>query len=335
MSECKVNFNCNSRKVISIHFCWLLLVLLTSLAGCHNSTEPTNELNVDRDIPPSEAFDASYGFWGPDGETIYFTHSKELGSDPDPGKLDQLWKLNLNTGEREIIHTGRILNADISPDGKWFVFQSFFPPQYLYKIKSDGSQLQRLTGPDSPNPEWEYTIGGRWSKDGNQILFSLSAGVPRGVAVMDSNGSNPTIIIPYGVEPSWSPDGDQIIYLNWDTTKVRKNQEQIYIADADGSNPQKITDLKNTYFNIHDPTFSPGSTKIAFTCSDELYTMKLSEGSVNQLTEGPGYVVRPEWSPNGQTILFSRIIQDVSKRLYYLDVATREVTPVFPKDPNP
>lgn len=152
---------------------------------------------------------------------------------------------------------------------------------------------------------------------------------------MDSSGSNPTIIIPYGVEPSWSPDGDQIIYLNWDTTKVRKNQEQIYIADADGSDPQKITDLKNTYFNIHDPSFSLGSTKIAFTYGGELHTMQLSESSVNQLTEGSGYVVRPEWSPDGQTILFSRIIQNVSKRLYYLDVATREITPVFPKDPNP
>lgn len=134
MSECKTNFNCHSRKVISIHSCWLLLVLLTSLVGCRNSTEPNN---IDHDIPPSEAFDASYGFWGPEGKTIYFTHSKELGSNPDPGLLDQLWKVDVdNIDNRQMIHTGRILNADISQDSQWIVFHTFALPQYLFKMKA-------------------------------------------------------------------------------------------------------------------------------------------------------------------------------------------------------
>lgn len=319
-------------------FSWLLLALLLSLVGCQTGTESDNELNVDRDIPPSEDFDASYGFWGPDGEAIYFTHSEELGSDPDPGKLDQLWKLNLGTEEREMIHTGRILNADISPNGQWFVFHSFAVPQYLYKMKSNGTTLQKLTGPASQNPNWEYTGLGRWSPDGSQILFSVTAGEPRGVALMDSSGSDPNIIIPYGIDAKWFPDGDRITYLNWDTTQVRTKQQQIYTANSNGTHSNKITNIPHSsyYGDISEPAVSPDEQNIVFTNEGkssngrEVFVMSTDGTQIEQFTEGPGYAARPEWSPDGQTILFSRIIQNVSKRLYYLDVESREVTPVFP-----
>lgn len=320
--------------VISLSYYWLLLVLLNAfMVGCENPTDPT-QLNVDRDIPPSENFDASYGFWGPKGTTIYFTHSEELGSDPDPGKLDQLWKLNLETGKRQMIHTGRILNADISPDGQWFVFHSFAVPSYLYKIRSDGTDLQQLTGPGSPNPGWKQTGLGRWSPNGNKILFSVSAGVPRGVALMNSNGSNPDIIIPFGIHANWSTNGARFVHVNYDTAQVRSKQQQIYIADADGGNSEKITNLENTYFNISEPSLSPNSQKIAFTYKNEVYIKNIDGSNAEQVTAGAGYTARPEWSPSGQVILFSRLILNASsrliKRLYYLNVATREVTPVFP-----
>jgi len=322
--------------MISINNCWLLLILLSSfMAGCDNPTDTTEKLNVDRNIPASENFDASYGFWGPDGSTIYFTHSEELGSDPRPGKLDQLWKLNLETGRRQKIRDGRILFPDISPDGEWFVFNSFGVPQYLFKMRSGGMDLQQLTGPNTSNPDFEYTIQPEWSPDGSQILFSLSAGEPRGVSIMKSSGSNPQIIIPFGTDPHWSANGNQITYINFDTTKVRKNQEQIYIANLDGSNFKKITNLKDTFFNIHEPSLSQDGEKIVFIYNDEIHITKVDSGDAEQATAGPGFAARPEWSPDGETILFSRLILNASnrliKRLYYLNVATREVTPVFPQ----
>lgn len=324
-------------NVISLSCYWLLLVFLGTFAvGCENPTEPT-KLNVDRDIPPSENFDASYGFWGPDGSTIYFIHSEPLGSDPDPGKLDQLWKLDLRTGQRRMVHAGRIVFADISSDGKWIVFNSFGLPQYLYKMRSDGTGLQKLTGPGSPNPNWEYTIKGKSSPNRNYILFSLSAGVPRGISIMDKGGANPRVIVPFGTHPNWFPDGSKIIYINWDTTKAKKNQQQVYIANPDGSYSQRITNLKNTTFNIQDPSLSPNNQKVAFIYDDELYIKKVGNKNVEQVTIGLGYVRRPEWSLDGKIILFSRIIPNVSRHLYHLNVYTREVTPVFPaaKNDNP
>src|SRR5699024_10611653 len=186
----------------------------------------------------------------------------------------------------------------------------------------------------SPNSDFEYTVVARWSPNEKKILFSVSAGVSRGVALMNKDGSNPRIIIPYGIHASWSSDGSKIIYVNYDTTKALGNQQQIYIANSDGSHPRRITNLKNTQFNISAPDLSPNSQKIVFVHNKELYITKVDSECVEQVTTGPGYVVRPEWNPDGKTILFSRIILNVSKRLYYFNVATREVTPVFPAAKN-
>ncbi len=313
---------------------FLFLILLSSFwSGCHNTTDST-KLNVDRDIPLSEDFDAYYGFWGPNGDKIYFQHSESLGTNPDPGRLDELWELDLETGKRHMIHSGRILNADISPDGQWFVFHSYTDPQFMYKMKSDGTNLEKLTGSNSPNPDWKYTVMGKWSPSGSKILFAVEAGVPRGVSIMDSSGANAHVIIPYGVEPRWSPDGRRIIYINWDTTQASGKQRQIYIADSTGNNAQKITDMNHSE-NLDDPGFSPDGKKIVFTSigqglGAEMFIMKTDGSDMEQVTEGTGYVRRPEWRPDGRTILFSRIIDNVSNRLYYLDVATHQVTPVFP-----
>ncbi|HKI45930.1 MAG TPA: hypothetical protein VKA08_11425 [Balneolales bacterium] len=313
--------------------CFFLMLLSPFWGGCRNTTDST-KLNVDHDIPPSEDFDAYYGFWGPNGDKIYFQHNEKLGTNPDPGRLDELWELDLKTGKRQMIHSGRILNASISQDGEWFVFHSFSDPEYLYKMRSNGTDLEKLTGPDSPNPDWKYTNVGRWSPDGKQILFTVAAGVPRGISLMDSSGSNAHIIIPYGVGARWFHGGKRIVYVNWDTTQPQGRRRQIYIANVDGSDPQKITDLPHSDY-VGEPVSSPDGNKIVFdnvasNNNYELFIMNSDGTEIEQVTEGVGVAGRPQWSPNGKTILFSRFIPNVSRRLYLLDVQTKQVTPVFP-----
>ena len=311
---------------------YLILMLMLTACGLQNGGDP--EPFFDKDIPPSEAFDASYGAWNADGTQIAFQHDEPLGSTPDAGKLDQLWVYDTETGKRWKVMDGRVENIDWSPDGEWFAFHTFTNPEYLFKVRADGSELTRLTGGQSPN-DLKYTNVARWSPDGSQLLFTIVAGEPRGISLMNPDGTDARIIIPYGVGGQWFPDGNKIIYANWDTTVEDDTQRrQLYIANKDGSNITKITNLSNSTY-VSSPVFSPDGSQIAFTHTgengrDEIFLMNVDGTEIKQMTSGQGLARRPEWHPDGRKILFTRIIPNVSERMYLLDVQTRQVEPVFP-----
>ena len=104
----------------------------------------------------------------------------------------------------------------------------------------------------------DLDIDPKWSPNGQKILFyrySMTGG-PHGINVIDATGSNLTFLIEGGDNPSWSPDGSQIVYVAHDG-----NDNEIFIADADGSNPVNIS---NTDSNDDMPDWSPDGTKIVF-----------------------------------------------------------------------
>lgn len=317
-----------------IYLCCLAIYLLA--ASCQGPADGDDKPYFDKDIPPSEDFNASYGTWNSDGTKIAFQHDVPMGENPDVSKLDQLWIYDTETDQRRKVIEGRVLNIDWSPDGEWFVFHSFSDPEFLFKVRSDGTDLTRLTGNGSPN-DLEYTSVGRWSPNGGTILFTVIAGEPRGVSVMNPDGTEPIILIPYGVGANWLPSGEKFVYANWDTTvQDTDRQRQLYVANKDGNEIKKITDLPNSTY-ISAPVVSPDGTQIAFTYTgnngrDEIFLMDINGTNIKQMTSGKGLIRRPEWNPNGTEILFTRFIPNVSERMYLLDVKTREVEPVFPAE---
>lgn len=313
----------------------LLLLFIAVFGGCAIS-EPEDggdTLRVDRDVPPSEAFDANLGTWSPDGRLIVFSHDRV---DPEsPAELDELWIADLEAGRRWRVLPGRFLNADWSPDGRELVFHSKSSPEFLFKADTSGQSFMALTGAGSPNPEWRYTSVGRWSPSGDRIAFTVVAGEPRGISVMGPDGEAPEILIPYGISKSWLPDGSGFVYLNWDMTQPEGRRLQIYSADAEGSNVIKLTDFPNSDY-LGSPTVSPDGHQIIFrrpgrSTIAELWLMDADGSNARQVTEGEGSVDRPAWHPDGRRVLFGRHVPNVSERLYVLDVETLEVEPVFPE----
>lgn len=316
----------------------LYSITLLLLSACQGPTDE-EEPYFDKDIPSSEEVEASNGVWSPDGTKIAFQYDAPLGDEPDPGKLDQLWIYDIETGERWKILDGRVGKVDWGPNNGWFLFNTRLGASesgYLYKVKINGNEISKLTGSGSPN-DLVYTVLGKWSPQGSKILFTVVAGEPRGISIMDPDGTDAKIIIPYGVAASWFPDGNKIVYANWDTTITDPNQRrQLYTANRDGSNIQKITNLPNST-HLSSPVVSPDGEKIAFVHrgrdrSLEVFMMNADGTGIEQLTEGEGIAQRPEWHPDGQTILFTRFIPNVSERMYLLDVQTRQVEPVFPAE---
>ena len=87
-----------------------------------------------------------------------------------------------------------------------------------------------------------------------QIAFASNREGNFEIYVMDTDGQNPRQLTNSPADewsPSWSPDGERIVFSSsrgafwWET--------DIYVMDADGGNPQKLTNTK-----VEDsPSWSP------------------------------------------------------------------------------
>lgn len=307
----------------------VLLPALLTLVAC--SLLGGDDPRWDTDVPRSASSDAWLGTWGPEGTRIAFVHTPDSAA-TEPGNYNQLWTYNLQTDTMRRIMRGPLFTPHWSPSGNRLVFHSPIP-QYLFTVGTDGQNLQKLTGSDSPNPDLENTVIGKWSPSGDRILYTIEAGTPRGVSMMKPDGSNARILIEYGVQAAWFPSGERIVYVNWDQSiEDGSRRKQIYVADADGTNQRKLTTLKNSR-DVGWPSVSPDGEQIAFTYDDQIYLMSADGTNIRQVTGGKGFAAKPSWSPSGEKILFFRRFTSRGYRsLFFLDVQTLEVEPVFPAE---
>jgi len=141
----------------------------------------------------------------------------------------------------------------------------------------------------------DLDIDPEWSPDGQKILFYRysTTGGPHGIYVIDATGSNLTFLIEGGSNPSWSPNGSQIVYVAHDG-----HDNEIFIADADGSNPVNIS---NTDSDDEDPDWSPDGTTIVFVSDrdgdQEIFVMDIDGANVRQITYNTHGDDSPSWSP--------------------------------------
>lgn len=86
----------------------------------------------------------------------------------------------------------------------------------------------------------------------------------------------------------------------------RDGRNQIYIMNADGSNPNRLT---NDNADDYGPDWSPDGKKIAFydlsNGGRQIYIMNADGSNVTQLKTGNTFDYTPAWSPNGKKIAFS------------------------------
>jgi Tol biopolymer transport system component len=102
------------------------------------------------------------------------------------------------------------------------------------------------------------------------------------------------------VEPAWSPDGARIAFRS-----DRDGDEEIYVMNADGSNPVRLTSQPGEDRN---PAWSPDGSRIAFeTWSTRDTQSKIAvmnaDGTAVTVTNQDGSA--PSWSPDGQRIVFA------------------------------
>jgi dipeptidyl aminopeptidase/acylaminoacyl peptidase len=110
-------------------------------------------------------------------------------------------------------------------------------------------------------------------------------------------------------KPRFSPDGQQIamLYDYGDGVPPR-----LFVFNSNGSNLRIYRGSWDWFHNEGEITWSPDSTRIAYTArpDDETYesaifTTDVRTGETRQLTKDVTYKTAPEWSPDGRTIAYS------------------------------
>ena len=148
------------------------------------------------------------------------------------------------------------------------------------------------------------------------------------ICVMDADGQNQLNLTNNPLDdrdPSWSPDGERIIF-----SSARDGHfigevgitDEIYVMDADGQNQQRLTENQK---NDWTPSWSPDGKRIAFSSDRkgdlenfEIYVMDADGGNQQRLTNNRGYDEDPSWSPDGKRIVFHSY-RDGNWDIYVMD----------------
>lgn len=154
------------------------------------------------------------------------------------------------------------------------------------------------------------------------IYFRVGGGDgPSWIEAVEPDGSGRRVMFDREAPMSqiaWSPDGSRLAYRN-----PTVGERGIYVADADGSDPVRLTDGINDGW----PSWSPDGSRIVFastrydpsiepcipgadvTCPTDLYVMAADGSDVTRLTTDAAAEYRPVWSPDGERIAFVRALQ--------------------------
>jgi len=198
----------------------------------------------------------------------------------------------------------------------------------IWAMDYDGQNQQQLTHMRT------IALTPRWSPDDSRIAFTCF-GAPKGpptaqicmysmelqrnVAFASYRGTN--------ASPTWSPDGTKLAFMSSPT-----GTPNIYMADATSGGSLKRLTVSSG------PDAQPvwnrkTGQQIVYVSGrgglPQLYLMN-ADGTNSEKIDLPdmGYVVDPDWSPNGQLLAFSWRRPEGNFDIYVMDISTHKLVEV-------
>ncbi|HLL55201.1 MAG TPA: M28 family peptidase [Myxococcaceae bacterium] len=228
-------------------------------------------------------------------------------------------------GDQELVYASTHLGGeacpprpDMSQGYVWALYDSYD----IFRANADGSNLRRLT--ETPGYDAEATV---CPKDGSIVFTSVRDGDLE-LYRMDADGKNVkrlTSTPGYDGGAFFSPDCSRIV---WRASRpkpgkeledyrallakglVRPSRMELYVANADGSEPVQLTYLGGAAFA---PYWHPSGKRILFSSNHgeakgrefDLWAVDVDGTRLERITTTPGFDGFPMFSPDGKWLAFS------------------------------
>ena len=194
----------------------------------------------------------------------------------------------------------------------------------IWSMDYDGSGQKQLTRYNS------ICITPALSPDNSKLAFtSFLQGNP-GITVMTADSARKlTFVNPVSsivASPDFAPDGKLMLLA----TKIGGGYQNIFSANSDGSNLNRITEARAVETEPKINPKNPGEVVFVSGRSGpaQVYRMNIGGSDIERLTDGSGQASNPSWHPDGKIIAFSwnRGFERGNFNIFMMDVAKRELT---------
>ena len=281
--------------------------------------------------------------WSPNGNEIYFNHAGGIWSVPAVGG-----------GPRTIVARGK--NPSLSADGQMLAYEGLGGADGdlgIWIANADGTNSRKVL-----NRPFLAASTPAISPDGRLIVFFQSSGGPMGdLWIVPSAGGPPrrlTFDDTEGGTPTWTPDGESIIFSSkrtgshtlWRIHVEGGEAEPMTSGAGEDRDPQVsfdgrrliYTNVRNSFSlelldtssgrrkslatrrtTIAGPRFSPQGDRITFfhetDAGTHLWTFDVNGNDLRQITAGKGERhILPRWSAKGDALFFRQILPHDSFR---------------------
>lgn len=283
----------------------LLFLILLLLLACSLPAEATPGLTFETLQAQASAFPSQTP---PPGPSAAAPTPGILSPDEPRGKIvytcqtagNQICMINADgTGFRQL--TGdpvRHWYASLSPDGGSVLYSAYVKDNVyeIYELNLVSGSVTRLT------EELGILLAPEISPDGGSVVFTRAdgSGDPQ-IWIMDRDGGNPRPLFAPGWDPTWSPDGTQILFAS-----DRDGANQLFVVNLDGSGLRRVTNFDSLRGRSD---WSPdGAWMVTYNgpaWHREVFIFRPDFSGLRRLSPEGGNSQGPSFSPDGKWVAFT------------------------------
>ena len=231
--------------------------------------------------------------WSPDGTRVAFVRWREPRG---------VWVVDVDSGDEwRIFDRSETRWPSWSPDGS----QILFSRQHGGRLEEGARCLGGFCFTLPAHPHWKlgvvrlrdgdfreplaslFSLAPEWSPPGDRFIYADE----QGLRVQSEDGEVSYLVTHDASDtgPAWSPDGSRVTF-----TRRQHDHWEVYVVDADGRNPTRLTDTpRNPDGNVSNsaaPAWSPDGQYLAFLTDRsgrwEIWIMRANGSAQQPMFEG-------------------------------------------------